>query len=217
MENTTMPETTSSTIDDPRVRLASAVEECTRLLRGIAPDQYDLATPCPPMTVAAVAEHLVMALRRVADAGRDVPPAQWPLDAADVAAGAWADALQQAGTDAQQAWADPSLLTRPTVLPWGTFPGRDVLDVYTNEMVVHTCDLAAATGLAADWDPAVLEASLAVMTAQLPTADRAPIWEAVFAGIPEGVEVDVPFANAIAVAEDAPLIDRLLAWNGRTP
>ncbi|HNE76169.1 MAG TPA: hypothetical protein PK623_14770, partial [Microthrixaceae bacterium] len=119
--------------------------------------------------------------------------------------------------DVEQAWADPALLERPTTLPWGTFPGREVLDVYTNEMVIHTWDLATATDQHPEWDPAVLEASLAVMHAQLPIPVRAPIWEAIYAGMPAEVPRDIPFADAVDVAEDAPLIDRLVAWNGRTP
>ena len=35
--------------------------------------------------------------------------------------------------------------------------------------------------------------------------------------VPEGVPVEVPFANAVDVSDDAPLIDRLVAWNGRQP
>ena len=127
------------------------------------------------------------------------------------------DALRAAGRDVEQAWADPALLERPTTLPWGTFPGREVLDVYTNEMVIHTWDLATATDQHPEWDPAVLEASLAVMHAQLPIPVRAPIWEAIYAGMPAEVPRDIPFADAVDVAEDAPLIDRLVAWNGRTP
>ena len=30
-------------------------------------------------------------------------------------------------------------------------------------------------------------------------------------------EVAVPFAEAVAIADDAPAIDRLVAWNGRDP
>ncbi len=32
-----------------------------------------------------------------------------------------------------------------------------------------------------------------------------------------GVAVIAPFGPAVPVADDAPLIDRLVAWNGRTP
>lgn len=203
--------------DDPRSHIAGAVRTVIAVVSALTPDQYDLPTPCAPMDVAALAEHTVMALRRTACAGRDLPLEQWPMDAADVPAGGWADALADAAHDVQAAWTDDSLLERPTTLPWGVFPGGEVLDIYANELVVHAWDLASATGQDPEWDPTVLEASLAVMHSQLPVADRTPIWAEVFAGVPEGVEIEPPFANAVDVADDAPLIDRLVAWNGRTP
>ena len=164
-DTTTTPGTTTapdSTAMEPLARLSAAVGVAATTIDALDPAQYDRPTPCPPMSVGALAEHLVMALRRVALAGRDVPLAEWPIDAADVAAGTWGDALRVAGSDVEQAWADPALLERPTTLPWGTFPGREVLDVYTNEMVIHTWDLATATDQHPEWDPAVLEASLAL-------------------------------------------------------
>ena len=39
----------------------------------------------------------------------------------------------------------------------------------------------------------------------------------VAATLPAGVPFVPPFGEAVAVADDAPLIDRLVAWNGRTP
>ncbi len=205
------------TTDDPRSHLAGAVRTATQVVSALTPDQYRLPTPCEGMDVGALAEHTVMALRRVACAGRDLPLEEWPIDASDVPEGGWADALTDAAHDVQSVWTDDALLARPTTLPWGSFPGGEVLDIYANELVVHAWDLASATGQDPEWDPTVLEASLAVMHSQLPLADRTPIWEEVFAGVPEGVELEPPFANAVDVADDAPLIDRLVAWNGRTP
>ena len=203
--------------DDPRSHLAGAVRTATDVMRNLTPAQYELPTSCAPMNVGELAEHMVMALRRTACAGRDLPLEQWPVDASDVPTGAWADALVESAHDVQAVWSDDSLLERPTTLPWGQFPGGEVLDIYANELIVHAWDLASATGQEPEWDPTVLEASLAVMHSQLPVADRTPIWEELFAGVPEGVDIEPPFANAVDVADDAPLIDRLVAWNGRTP
>ena len=44
-----------------------------------------------------------------------------------------------------------------------------------------------------------------------------PMWEAFKATAPANIQFDPPFANAVAVGADAPLIDQLVAWTGRQP
>lgn len=202
--------------DDPRALFADAVMVTAESLRQLRPEQWHLPTPCDGVDVGQLAEHLVMVLRRVACAGRGEPTTRWPIDAADVAAGGWAEAFTEAGHDVQAAWPDP-VLDRPTELPWGVFSGREVLGVYTNELAVHTWDLSQATGRSVRWDPAVLEAAMLAIHEQLPTAERAPMWNAIKEQLPPEVPWEDPFADAVDVPADAPLIDRLVAWNGRTP
>jgi uncharacterized protein (TIGR03086 family) len=175
-----------------------------------------VTTPCG-MTTAEVMEHLVMVLRRVECAGRGDDPWTWPVDAADVAVGDWPDAWTEAAHGVQTAWTDPALLERDTPLPWGIFSGAEVLGVYTNEIVVHTWDLARATGQSPDWDDDVLDVALRAIHHQLPDADRTAMWAEAKAQVPEDYPWEDPFANAVPVADDAPPIDRLVAWNGRTP
>ena len=202
--------------DDPRARFAGAVMVTAESLRELRPEHWHLPTPCAGLEVGQLAEHLVMVLRRVACAGRGEPTASWPVDAADVAPGEWAEAFTEAAHDVQASWPD-AVLDRPTELPWGEFSGRQVLGVYTNELVVHTWDLSRATGRSVPWDPAVLEAALVAIHEQLPMADRTPMWNAIKEQLPPEVPWEDPFANAVEVPADAPLIDRLVAWNGRTP
>lgn len=203
--------------DDPRSHVAGAVIVAAGVIDGVRDDQLDRPTPCGDMAVRDLLEHLVMVLRRVARAGEGVPVAQWPVDAADVRDGGWLDAWRSAAHEVQAAWTDDALLERPTELPWGTFPGAEVLGVYTNEIVVHTWDLARATGQHPDWDPTVLEAALAAIHQQLPMAERAPMWAAFEEQLPPEVPWEDPFGDAVDVDDDAPLIDRLVAWNGRDP
>ncbi|MFN7149786.1 MAG: TIGR03086 family metal-binding protein [Microthrixaceae bacterium] len=203
--------------DDPRTDMAHAVLTAALAMDAVTPEQYDEPTPCPPMVVRDLLEHMVMVIRRVACAGRGESLDSWPIDAADVAEGEWASAFRAGAHDVQAAWGDDALLDRPTQLPWGVFSGTEVLDVYTNELTVHTWDLARATGQAPAWDDQVLATSLAAIHAQLPTADRTLMWEATKAMLPPEVPWEDPFANAVEVADDAPMIDRLVAWNGRTP
>jgi uncharacterized protein (TIGR03086 family) len=203
--------------DDPRTHMARAVATAASAMDAVTAEQYDEPTPCAPMTVRDLQEHMVMVIRRVACAGRGDALETWPVGAPDVAEGEWAAAFRAGAHDVQAAWSEDALLDRPTQLPWGEFSGSEVLDVYTNELTVHTWDLARATGQTPDWDESVLATSLAAIHAQLPMADRTPMWEATKAMLPPEVPWEDPFANAVEVADDAPTIDRLVAWNGRTP
>ena len=201
--------------DDSRTVFARAVALASAVIDAVEPEQLALPTPTE-MDVRQLLEHLVMVLRRVACAGRGEEPWSWPIDAPD-ADGRWSEAWREAAHDVQAAWTNDAVLTRPTTLPWGTFPGHDALDIYTNEVTVHTWDLARATGQQPEWDPAVIAVADAAIHSQLPLADRAPIWDAVKASLPPGVEWEDPFANAVDVPEDASAIHRLVAWNGRQP
>jgi uncharacterized protein (TIGR03086 family) len=204
------------TDDDPRAVFARAVMVAGTVIDAVPETAHATVTPCG-MTVRDLLEHLVMVLRRVACAGRGVEPWVWPVDAADVADDRFAAEWLVAAHDVQAAWTDDALLERPTALPWGTFSGAEVLGVYTNEITVHTWDLARATGQEPEWDDTVLAAADEAIHAQLPVADRTAMWEAAQAELPPGIEWEDPFANAVDVPGDAPAIDRLVAWNGRRP
>ena len=202
--------------DDPRFTLAKAVMTTRAVMGGVADDQWDLPTPCGGMSVRNLLEHLVMVMRRIERAGRFVPTSEWPMDAADVPDGGWLDAFTSAAHETQAAWTSERLL-EPRELPWGVFPGDAVLGIYTNELTVHTWDLARATGQQVDWDEAVLETSWQSIHQQLPTGQRGDIWAAVKGSLPPDYPWEDPFGDAVPVADDAPLIDRLVAWNGRDP
>ena len=122
-----------------------------------------------------------------------------------------------AAHEVQAAWTDAALLDRDTPLPWGTFSGAEVLGVYTNEITVHTWDLARATGQVPVWDDEVLDAAWTAIRHQLPDADRTQMWSEARAQVPGDYPWEDPFANAVDISGDAPMIDRLVAWNGRTP
>lgn len=213
---TPSPETSTLTDDDPRRLFAVSAALARTVIDRVVPDQYAIPTPCG-MEVRDLLEHLVMVVRRVAAAGRGEDPWSWPVDAADVADDGFAAAWSAGAAAVDGAWADEALLARPTAVPWGEFPGAEVLGVYINEVTVHTWDLAQATGQFPAWDGAVLAFADAAIHAQLPMADRSEMWAAAAAELPPEVPWEDPFGPAVPVAADAPAIDRLVAWNGRTP
>ncbi len=202
--------------DDPRAHLATAVRIVRPIMAAVTPDQWELPTPCGEMAVQDLLGHLVMVVRRIASAGRGDDLSTWSVDSDDVPPGAWLAAVEEAAHDVQASWPD-DVLDRPTPVPWGVFSGAQVAEIYVNELCVHSWDLAQATGQEVAWDEATLGCALEAIHFQLPEADRTAQWEAAKAYLPPGVPWEAPFANAVDVADDAPLIDRLVAWNGRTP
>jgi len=219
MDNTT-DRTSPPTVDaplDPRPAFTAAVGVATTVIEQVSPEQMDRATPCDGYDVARMLAHLVMVARRVAAAGRGEPPMTWPEEERSPADHEYLDLWRQAAADAVAAWSSPDVLDRDTELPWGTFPGPEALATYVNEVIVHTWDLGRAVGREPAWDPEVLAVADAAIRAQVPVADREPMWAAIKPHLPPDYPWEDPFGPAVEVPADAPAIDRLVAWNGRDP
>lgn len=183
------------------------------VVAGVRPDQLAAPTPCPEMDVRTMLTHLVGVLDRIAALGRGDDP--FAVTETTVADGGWADAWAAAARGAAGAWADDAVLERPMALPWLQGSGAEILTSYLSELTVHTWDLATATEQQPDWDDAVVTAALEAPEI-LPAEDRLALFEQISAAM--GLdEVAVPFAEAVPVPDDAPAIDRLVAWNGRDP
>ncbi|MEV0411543.1 TIGR03086 family metal-binding protein [Streptomyces sp. NPDC050448] len=206
-ETTQLTQTPSAPTDtaapfDPRLDLAAAVELAGRTLAAVRPDQYDAPTPCDEFDVRRLSSHLVAVVRRISVIGRGEDPFSVPSFADELADGAWAAAWEPGAREVAEVWADPAVLGRQLRLPMGVLPGAAAAAVYTHELTVHTWDLAIATGQDPDWDPALIERVIAVLRRALPAEARGG---------------RIPFGEVVAVAADAPAIDRLVAWAGRRP
>ncbi len=202
--------------EDPRVAFAGAVALGTAVIGRVGPHQLANPTPCSEFDVRALLDHLVMVLRRVAALGRGDDPLGAGIEA-PIEGDAHMEAWLTAAGAVDAAWADDAVLGRTMTLPWKESPGAAMLVGYINEITVHTWDLASATGQRPAWDPDVV--SLAFDGIQfMPGENRAEMFESMRPGMPEAIrDFTYPFADAVPVADDAPLIDRLVAWNGRRP
>ncbi|MFJ3201254.1 TIGR03086 family metal-binding protein [Streptomyces sp. NPDC086989] len=199
---TEAPSSSSPSSFDPRTDLAAAVALAGRTLAAVRSDQYDAPTPCDDFDVRRLSSHLVAVVRRIAVIGRGEDPFGVPSFADEIADGGWAAAWEPGARDVAQVWADPEILGRELRLPMGVLPGAAAAAVYTHELVVHTWDLARATGQQPEWDPALIERVRAVVTKALPAETRGG---------------RIPFAEVVTVDPGAPAIDRLVAWAGRRP
>jgi uncharacterized protein (TIGR03086 family) len=102
-----------------------------------------------------------------------------------------------------QAWTDPAAWEGTTQVGGVSLPGEVAGQIALNEIVLHAWDLARAIGQPYQQDPASLEACLASLSAMYPPEDLERR---------KGI-----FGPAVDVPEDAPLVDRVVAFSGRDP
>lgn len=190
-------------LDDPRAIFAKSVVLAGAVIGAVRSDQLDNRTPCPEFKVRDLLGHLVFVLGSVAVVGRGDDPFSAREYTKDVADDQWLRAWIDGAFEVRAAWADGTALNRCIQLPWAELTGAEALAGYTNEVTVHTWDLATATGRKPEWNQRVLKVAFDAIHGVLPADDRAA--------------TSAPFADVVEVPADAPLIDRLVAWNGRRP
>ncbi len=204
--------------DDPRSVFARAHATTRSVLAGLTAEDLGKPTPCDEFDVRTLAGHLLAVCQRVRNVGRG----ESPFSVGEVVDGVADDRLvavwDAVGGEVAEAWADDATLERIVELPWATIPGAATLIMWSSELTGPTWDLATATGQQPDWDDSVVAASLAAMQQGLPDEGRIESFEAARSKMPEGQEdFSYPFQAAVPVPEDAPLIERLVAWTGRDP
>jgi uncharacterized protein (TIGR03086 family) len=203
---------------DPRLTIAEAVRVATTTIAAVTPDQLTSPTPCDDYDTRALLGHLVMVLRRIEAVGNGLNPMTVSEQTTVVDDDAWLDTWTEAAHRVQVAWTDAAKLDQEVMFPWATLPGSAALLMYTSEVSVHTWDLAQATGQSPEWDDEVLAAAYGFMQMALPGDDREASFEAAREHMPEHMrDFPPPFRNVVPTPDDAPLINKLVAWNGRQP
>lgn len=218
MTNTNTPNTPTPPAPAPgevRDLMARAVATTAGVIGTVRPDHLDLPTPCEGMDVRELVVHLNEVLDRLAVLGRGESP--FPLARREAPTDdALLDTFRAAAHELQAAWSDPLLLDTPMVLPWAQGPGREIMSGYIAELSAHTWDLARAVDADVAWDDEVIAEGLATIRQWLPAEGRAELFAAIGAAM--GPDAGPPpYALAVPVAPDAPLIDRLVAHQGRSP
>src|SRR5580658_6010147 len=189
-----------TTTSDPRSLLHDSMDHAGKIIAAVTPDQLHLATPCSEFDVTDLLSHLVGVAYRIASIARLEPQGDL-IEVTNVGDDGWANAYHAPHIEAIAAWEDAALLDTEIELPWGRFPGRFVVDMYSLETTVHAWDLAASTGQLEALDPVLAEACLPIAEEMLP---------------PEHRGGDIPFQPVVAVPEDAPPYTRLAGYLGRT-
>lgn len=189
---------------DPTTQLQRTVDQAKRIVDGVRDDQLGGPTPCEEWDVRALLGHLVGGSEMFDAAVRQGSVPKEVL--AEITAPGYIDAdfRTKFATSADSivaAFAEPGAKERMIELPFGTMPGAVVQNLITLDLVVHTADLAHATGQAFD-DSELAEAAIA-----LGRQSEASMGELFRAPNVFGPEQDAP--------ADAPAPARLLAFAGR--
>ena len=182
---------------DPPVRQLRA------LLLGVTDEDLTAPTPCPEWTVAALLDHLMglswafaQAARKLTDDGAAGPP---PAPSAANLPPHWRSRMPVLLEELATAWKDPAAWTGTAQAGGVTMPAADMGVVAMNELVMHSWDLAQATGQEFAADPRILETLIEFLS--------------------QGPAEGTPgmFGPVVALEDESELLDQALARAGRDP
>ncbi|HLG69314.1 MAG TPA: TIGR03086 family metal-binding protein [Chloroflexota bacterium] len=178
---------------NPVQDLERTLDSVERLIGGVRPEQWSNPTPCTDWDVRQLVSHMASGNLRFAAivSGGPVTP-----EASDDPA----KALRAAGAALLDSFTQPGALERSYQSPFGELPGPALVHLRIGEMLTHGWDLARATGQMPDLPEDLAEQELAAFRAQLGNAPRE----------------SSPVGQPQPVADDAPAIDRLAAFLGRS-
>jgi uncharacterized protein (TIGR03086 family) len=183
---------------DVQVLARRVIDLTTGVIANIGVDQLSNQTPCAEWAVSDVLDHITNGAAMFA---MSVGPASVPDDLmARVKAGGDYEANWKAATAAAMASAaQPGALEKTVTLPFGEMTAGAFLNYVIFDLTTHATDIARATGQSIA-DTALLETALEVGRRTVGPQLRQP-----------GV-----FDPEQPVPADAPVIDRLQAFAGRS-
>lgn len=168
----------------------------TGLIDQLTPEHRTASTPCSEWTVHDLIEHMCQGGQMIAGGLQgQAPPADAPDVLADGPATGWKSTMA-----ALRAAATPEALAATHQMPFGEVPGEVALSVIVADHATHAWDLARAIGQPCAMDDELAEWALATWSMVVP---------------PEGRQGG--FDPVVPVADDAPAVDRLVGYTGRTP
>jgi uncharacterized protein (TIGR03086 family) len=188
------------------VDLEPAARRLADLVGGVPDELLDASTPCPAYTLGDLVDHIGgAALAFTGAAVKDLGDAtsQGPSGDASRLGDDWRTRIPRDLVALADAWRDPDAWTGMTKAGGVELPGEVAGLVALDEIVVHGWDVARATGQAYDCDAPSLEAVQAFVS-----QFSEPGQEEMRAGL---------FGPVVEVAEDAPLLDRVIGLTGRDP
>jgi uncharacterized protein (TIGR03086 family) len=176
--------------------LARSFDAVGALIAQVHPDQWSARTPCTDWTVRALVDHLIGMNRVFIALLAGQGPPQRP--AADHVERDPVGAYRDTAGALLSAFTAPGILDRYYQGPLGSATGAERLQIRLYDLLAHGWDLARAIGHRAELPDDVAEQSLAFARTQVNEQARPG-----------------RFGPAQGVDEDAPAIERLVAFLGR--
>jgi uncharacterized protein (TIGR03086 family) len=140
MQPSDRPDRGGGTLPDVVEQWNQVAEGFTARLDAVRADQWDALTPCPEWTVRQLVEHAIGAQRMMARARGATGVVDAPTG--DDPRPAW----QAVRAAAAAAYSEPAEMDQIVKMPFGEMPARDALAIPMGDLLVHTWDLARATG-----------------------------------------------------------------------
>lgn len=178
-------------------QLARAFDAVGVLVSRVRADQWSDPTPCTEWDVRRLLDHVIGLNRIFTALLRDEPPPVRP--ATDHAEEDPVTAYRDTSAALVSAFRQPGVLERQFRGPLGTASGAERLQIRLYDLLAHGWDLSRATGQPVDLPDDLVQPALAFAHVQLAEQRR------------EG-----RFAPAQTLNENAPAIERLAAFLGRT-
>jgi uncharacterized protein (TIGR03086 family) len=188
------------------VDLEPAAQRMADLVRGVPDELLDAPTPCPAYTLGDLLDHIGGAALAFTGAARKETgetTSKGPSGDASRLGDGWRERIPRDLAALAQAWRDPEAWTGMTQAGGLELPGGVAGLVALDELVIHSWDVARATGQEYEPDPDSLEA-VRGFVAQFSEPGQEAAREGLF-----GPVVDVP--------DDAPMLDRVIGLTGRDP
>lgn len=167
------------------------------MARALTPDQLGVQSKCADWDVRGVLNHMVIGGLMAVSAVRGGPP---PDRQADHLGDRPVEAFEAALDDLRAALHEPGVLEKRYPTPLGEQPGSFLVTMRINELIVHSWDIAAATGQSTDIAPELAGEALATWRSRLGDGQRPP---------------GMPFDDPQPVPAGATPADELAAYLGR--
>jgi uncharacterized protein (TIGR03086 family) len=129
--------------------LQRAVDETTRLVEGLKPDQLANSTPCTEWTVRDLINHVTGGATMFAvsaEQGSVPDDMMGQLMGGDNLGDDYEGSWKTASKRAMDAFAEPGVLEKVVKLPFGEMPAGIALRIAVFDVSTHAADLAKASG-----------------------------------------------------------------------